>query len=164
VRVPAALGGEEGKTRTYAAWTKAGLVRADGAPFSRPDAAARLWQPARGGPAFLLEPNFDAVYAYNPSRSYALALLHLGDRVVGGAPFVQAFPGSERPPTLAETQEIQRRLTALGFDTGGADGRVGNATRLAAQRFQRERGMKPADGYVGVTLLERLRALDAGSR
>src|SRR5689334_11165527 len=38
---------------------------------------------------------------------------------MGGKPFVQKFPGSERAPTLAEVQEIQRRLTALGFDTGG---------------------------------------------
>jgi peptidoglycan hydrolase-like protein with peptidoglycan-binding domain len=94
--------------------------------------------------------------------SYALALLHLGDRIAGGAPFVQAFPGSERAPTLAEIQEIQRRLTALGYDTGGADGRVGSATRLAAQRFQQAQRMEPVDGYVGVTLLEKLRAVDAG--
>ncbi len=92
--------------------------------------------------------------------SYALALLHLGDRIVGGPPFVQAFPGSERPPTLAEIQEIQRRLTALGFDTEGADGRVGTATRLAAQRFQRAHDVKPVDGYVGITLLETLRKID----
>ena len=75
---------------------------------------------------------------------------------------MQPFPGSERPPTLAETQEAQRRLTALGFDTGGVDGRVGNDTRLAARRFQQQVGMKPADGYVGVGLLDRLRAADAG--
>ena len=71
---------------------------------------------------------------------------------------MQAFPGSERAPTLAEVQEIQRRLTALGFDTGGTDGRVGNDTRLAVRNFQRKIGMKPADGYAGVTLLEKLRA------
>jgi membrane-bound lytic murein transglycosylase B len=85
-------------------------------------------------------------------------VLHLGDRVLGGAPFVQTFPGSEPPPTLAEVQEIQRRLTALGFDTAGTDGRIGNATRLAVQRFQQARGLRPADGYAGVGLLEKLRA------
>jgi peptidoglycan lytic transglycosylase B len=159
VRVPAGFRAGATGSRSYAAWKKAGVERADGSAFPRPDASARLWEPAKGGPAFLLEPNFYAIYAYNPSMSYALALLHLGDRVVGGAPFVQTFPGSERPPTLAEVQEIQRRLTALGLDTGGDDGRVGNATRLAAQRFQRQHAMKPADGYVGVTLLEKLRAV-----
>ncbi len=67
------------------------------------------------------------------------------------------FPGSEPAPTLAEVQEIQRRLTALGYDTGGADGRIGNATSLAVRNFQRKAGIAPADGYAGVGLLARLR-------
>jgi hypothetical protein len=110
-----------------------------------------------GGPAFLLGPNFFAVRSYNPSMNYTLSLVHLGDRCVGGEPFVQAFPGAERTPTLAEVQEIQRRLTALGFDTGGADGRAGTETMLAVQKFQRKVGMEPADGYPGIKLLARLR-------
>jgi peptidoglycan hydrolase-like protein with peptidoglycan-binding domain len=89
--------------------------------------------------------------------NYTLALVHLGDRCVGGEPFVQKFPGSERPPTLAEVQEIQRRLTALGFDSGGADGRIGNDTMIAVRSFQHKVGMEPADGYAGVKLLARLR-------
>jgi hypothetical protein len=60
--------------------------------------------------------------------------------VVGGKPFVQKFPGSERAPTLPELREIQQRLTALGFDTGGTDGRVGNDTMKAVQDFQRKIG------------------------
>jgi lytic murein transglycosylase len=146
------------RSQSYRAWNTAGVERVDGAPFARPQASARLWVPAKGGPAFLLEPNFYAVKSYNPSMSYTLALLHLGDRVLGGPPFVQSFPGSERAPTLAEVQEIQRRLTALGYDTGGVDGRVGNDTRVAVRTFQQRIGMKPADGYAGVTLLEKLRA------
>ena len=84
--------------------------------------------------------------------------MHLADRIGGGGPFVQAFPGAEqRAPTLAEVQEIQKRLTALGFDTGGTDGRVGNDTMLAIRNFQRKVGMEPADGYAGLKLLARLR-------
>ena len=144
--------------RTYAAWTKAGVERADGEPFPQPNATARLWLPVAGGPAFLLGPNFYAVRTYNPSMNYTLAILHLGDRVVGGDVLVQKFPGSERAPTLAEVQEIQRRLTDLGYDTAGTDGRVGNETMLAVRRYQEHIGMRPADGYAGVTLLEKLRA------
>jgi hypothetical protein len=110
-----------------------------------------------GGPAFLLGPNFYAVHTYNPSMNYTLAIVHLGDRCTGGEAFAQSFPGSERAPTLAEVQEIQRRLTALGFDTGGADGRVGNGTMLAVRDYQRKVGMDPADGYAGLKLLARLR-------
>ncbi len=60
----------------------------------RPDAArAKGWVPVAGGPKFLIGANFDAVKSYNPSMNYALAICHLGDRVMGGEPFVQAFPG-----------------------------------------------------------------------
>ena len=51
--------------------------------------------------------------------------------------FVQKFPGSERPPTLAEVQEIQGRLTALGFNTDGSDGRVGRDTQRAVRDLHR---------------------------
>ncbi|HEY2386713.1 MAG TPA: lytic murein transglycosylase [Candidatus Binatia bacterium] len=156
VRVPAAFKGGEGP-HSYESWRKAGVVRADGGDLAPPTSTARLWVPVRGGPAFLLGPNFYAVRSYNPSMHYALAVVHLGDRVAGGGPFVQTFPGSEPAPTLADVQEIQRRLTALGFDTGGTDGRVGNATRLAARAFQQKIGVQPADGYAGRTLLARLR-------
>lgn len=144
-------------SRSYEAWQKAGVVRADGQSFPQPKATARLWIPVPGGPAFLLGQNFYAVRSYNPSMNYALAIVHCGDRILGGGPFVQQFPGGERTPTLAEVKEIQQRLTALGFNTGGTDGRVGNDTMIAARNFQRKVGMQPADGYAGVKLLARLR-------
>jgi hypothetical protein len=155
VRLPAGIRGAASKS--YAAWERAGVARADGQAFPHPNATAKLWVPAKGGPAFLLGPNFYAVRSYNPSMNYTLSIVHLGDRVMGGGPFVQKFPGSERAPTLAEVQEIQRRLTALGYDTGGTDGRVGNDTMSAVQNFQKKIGMHPTDGYAGVTLLARLR-------
>jgi membrane-bound lytic murein transglycosylase B len=144
-------------SRTYAAWQALGVRRADGGAFPQPDATARALVPVPGGPAFLLGANFFAAKSYNPSVPYALALCHLGDRCTGGAPFVQQFPGGEPSPTLAEIEEIQRRLTALGFDTGGADGRVGLAMTRAVRDFQRHAGIEPADGYAGVKLLARLR-------
>ena len=70
---------------------------------------------------------------------------------------MQKFPGSEPAPTQDEIVEIQTRLTALGYDTGGADGRIGNSTTLAVRDFQRKVGIAPADGYPGVRLLDRLR-------
>ena len=144
-------------SRSYAAWHALGVVRADGEPYPQPHATARAWVPVAGGPAFLLGPNFFAARSYNPALSYALGLVYLGDRCVGRPPFVQRFPDSEPPPTVAEIEEIQRRLTALGFDTGGADGRIGNATTVAVQNYQRKLGIEPTDGYAGVKLLARLR-------
>jgi peptidoglycan lytic transglycosylase B len=143
--------------RTYAAWHAAGLVRADGGPFDKSEGKLRLRVPVDGGPAFLTGQNFAAVMSYNPAFSYALAVVHLADRIAGGGPFVQQFPGGERLPTLAEVQEIQRRLTAAGFDTGGADGRAGLDTLRAARAYEQKVGLEPADGYPGLRLLARLR-------
>jgi membrane-bound lytic murein transglycosylase B len=155
VRMPARVHGNA--SRTYAAWQALGVTRADAEAFPQPVATARLWIPVPGGPAFLIGANFFAAKSYNPTMSYALGLVYLGDLCVGGAPFIQKFPGGEPPPTLAEIEEIQRRLTALGFDIGAADGRIGMSTTLAVRNYQRKIGIKPADGYAGVGLLARLR-------
>src|SRR5262249_10426674 len=155
VRLPPGV--KSAGAKTYAAWQAAGARRADGEAFPHPDTTARLWVPVPGGPAFLLGPNFYAVRSYNPSMNYTLAIVHLRDRVMGAGPFVQAFPGAERAPTLAEIQEIQQRLTAAGFDTKGTDGRVGAATMVAVRDFQLKAGLNPADGYAGLKVLARLR-------
>ncbi|WP_315811092.1 MULTISPECIES: lytic murein transglycosylase [unclassified Bradyrhizobium] len=153
VRAPGNMSG----SRSYAAWQAAGITRADGQPFPQPNATAQLWIPVAGGPAFLLGPNFYSVKSYNPAMSYALAICHLGDRILGAPPFLQPFPGSERALTLAEVQEMQKRLTAAGFDTGGTDGRVGNDTMKAIRDFQAKAGITPADGYGGLKVLAKLR-------
>jgi lytic murein transglycosylase len=150
-------GGTMHGSRTYADWASAGLTRADGAAFPQAGASAQVWVPVEGGPAFLLGPNFYSVRSYNPSMNYALAICHLGDRILGGGPFMQPFPGSERALTLAEVQEMQTRLTKAGFDTGGTDGRVGNDTMQAVRDFQLKAGISPADGYGGLDVLARLR-------
>jgi membrane-bound lytic murein transglycosylase B len=156
VRLPPGLRAGEG-WRTYEAWRSAGVMRVDGQAFPQPRANARQWVPVPGGPAFLLGPNFYAVRSYNPSMNYTLSIVHLGDRIMGAGAFVQPFPGGERALTLAEIQEVQQRLTALGFDTGGTDGRVGNSTMVAVRNFQRRAGIEPADGYAGLKVLARLR-------
>ena len=143
--------------RPVKTWQERGVKTAGGQPFPPLGGGARLWLPVAGGPAFLIGQNLLAFRSYNPSFNYALAIAHLGDRIRGDGPFVQAFPGGERPPTLPEVQEIQRRLTALGFDTDGTDGRVGRETMRAVRAFQQRAGMAPADGYAGVKLLARLR-------
>jgi peptidoglycan hydrolase-like protein with peptidoglycan-binding domain len=143
--------------RTIANWHAAGVRQANGKPFPRPNEQARLWQPVAGGPAFLLTKNFDAVKSYNPANTYALAIVHLGDRIRGEGPFAQQFPGGERALTLVEVQEVQQRLTAMGLDTDGTDGRVGRDTMLAVRNFQHKAGLKPEDGYAGLKVLNRLR-------
>jgi membrane-bound lytic murein transglycosylase B len=142
--------------RSYATWHSHGFRRADGEAFKRPDDQVKLWIPVAGGPAFLVGQNFRAVYSYNPSLSYALALVHLGDLIRGNGDFRQQFPGGERIPTIDEIKEIQTRLNARGFKTDGVDGRTGSDTVRAIGAFQKSVGMKP-DGYAGLKVLERLR-------
>jgi membrane-bound lytic murein transglycosylase B len=157
VRLPAGIAPGATEMQAIASWQERGVRQASGKAFPRPNEQARLWQPVAGGPVFLLTQNFHAVKSYNPANTYALAILHLGDRIRGEGAFVQPFPGGERVPTLAEVQEIQRRLTALGFDTDGTDGRVGRDTMLAVRAYQRKVGLEPADGYAGLKVLARLR-------
>jgi lytic murein transglycosylase len=143
--------------RSYAKWRELGVQRADGAAFARPGDQVKLWQPVGGGPAFLIGQNFRSVYSYNPSTSYTLALVHLGDLIRGDPPFRQQFPGGERVPTLEEVKEIQRRLNERGFKTDGIDGRTGSDTVKAILAFEKKVGMEPADGYAGLKVLARLR-------
>jgi membrane-bound lytic murein transglycosylase B len=157
VRLPEGMSAGSSGMRPVSAWQNAGVKRANGEAFPRSGEQARLWQPVARGPVFLLTRNFQAVKSYNPANTYALAILHLGDRVRGDGPFVQQFPGGERPLTLPEVQEVQRRLSKLGFDTGGTDGRVGRDTMVAVRDFQRKVGIQPADGYAGLKVLAKLR-------
>ncbi|HEY5832043.1 MAG: lytic murein transglycosylase [Hyphomicrobiaceae bacterium] len=155
VRLPGK--GRPGGMRTIAAWQKLGVTRANGQPFPRPEEQARIWQPVSGGPVFLVTQNFRAVRSYNPADSYALATVHLADRIRGEGAFVQQFPGGERIPTLEEVKELQGLLAAQGFNPGGADGRIGPETVAAVRAYQTKVGMKPVDGYVGIKVLARLR-------
>ena len=151
-------GAPRGGNRSYAAWQAAGVRRANGAPYPQPAAVAKPWTPVPGGPKFLIGQNFFAVRTYNPSMNYTLAIVHLSDRLRGEGPLKQLFPGAEpRAPTLEELQELQQRLTKLGFDTAGVDGRVGNDTMRAVRAWQEKVGMEPADGYAGLKVLARLR-------
>jgi peptidoglycan lytic transglycosylase B len=157
VTLPAGLSRKTRGALPIAAWAKRGVKRATGKPLPNSDAKARLWEPAPNGPIFLITHNFYAIKSYNPSNLYTLAICSLADQIAGGGAFVRAFPGGERPLTLSEVQEIQRRLTKAGFDTGGTDGRVGQDTMRAVRNFQRKAGITPADGYPGVKVLERAR-------
>jgi lytic murein transglycosylase len=155
VKVPDGIGG--GGSRTYAAWQKLGVVSAHGRSYDSPNVSAHLWTPVPRGPSFLLSHNFNAVKSYNPSASYALAVVLLGDRIRGDGPLTKLFPGGERLPTLAEVQEIQRRLTEHGYNAGPQNGRIGKETTQAILAFQRKAKLEPVDGYAGIKLLARLR-------
>ena len=142
-----------------AAWQRAGLTLANGQPL--PDAlpSAGLMIPAPGGPAFLVGRNFDALYRYNASENYALAIAHLADLIADPqAPIAFATPWPTDDPGLsrAENRELQTLLLARGHDIGSADGMIGAKTREAIKAEQQRLGVK-ADGRAGQKLLGALR-------
>ncbi len=138
-------------------WQAMGITRASGRAFPRTGDVARLYMPAgASGPAFLLLPNFDVIKRYNNSDSYALAVGHLADRILGGGSFVTPWPSGDYALNKAQRGELQTLLGRAGYDVGSPDGVIGPKTRAGIIAYQQARGL-PADGHVSGLLLERLK-------
>ncbi len=142
--------------KTVAEWEKLGIRRADGQKFGSPQADAFVMVPQGvNGPRFLVTRNFLAIMDYNISHSYALAVGHLGDRIRGKGPFVGQWPDVTYDLSYKQRVELQNRLNALGFQTGGNDGRFGARTYEAILAYQKKNGL-PLDGVPSVKLLQSL--------
>src|SRR5690606_34624789 len=128
---------------------------------ANPGSGGRVIQPQPGGPSFRVFANFDVIKRYNNSDSYAIGVGHLADRIAGGGPLKSSFPPDASGLTKADRQELQRRLTAAGFDAGGSDGVIGPKTRAAISGWQRRRGL-PVTGEPSPDLLAQLRRGGAG--
>lgn len=138
-------------------WQAMGIQRVSGKPFPRASDVGRLYLPAgAAGPAFLLLPNFDVIKRYNNSDSYALAVGHLADRIIGGGSFATPWPAGDYALTKTQRAELQSLLNRAGFDVGSPDGVVGPKTRAAVIAYQQQAGL-PADGHISGRLLERLK-------
>jgi membrane-bound lytic murein transglycosylase B len=142
---------------SFSAFRSAGVRRADGGSLPS-SGEARLFYPAgHTGPAMLLTANFDVIKKYNSSDAYALAVGHLGDRIVGRSAFRGEWPVKAPRLDKAGTTDVQRRLKALGLYNHDADGRIGTGTREAVRQYQLRVGML-ADGYPTPALLARMKA------
>ena len=159
VKLPAGFStaGEGRRTRrSLAEWSARGLLQADGSPLPA-DGSAGLMTPAGPtGPAFLVTRNFDALYSYNASESYGLAIAHLADRLRGGGAFVTPWPTDDPGLSRAERREVQTLLVARGHDIGAVDGMLGERSRQAIRIEQERLGMEPS-GRAGQKLLRALR-------
>jgi membrane-bound lytic murein transglycosylase B len=145
------------KWRSVAEWVKLGVTKAGGGDFSAPQAQAFVMVPQGiAGPRFLVTQNFMAIMDYNLSHSYALAVGHLGDRIGGGGPIIAPWPEVNYDLSFSERVELQKRLSALGYETGGDDGRFGARTYEAIIAFQKSAGL-PLDGTPSQKLLARVR-------
>lgn len=61
-----------------------------------------------------------------------------------------------------EVETAQKILTALGFDTKGVDGKIGNNTRSAILAFQKKNGL-PATGSLDPATMKKLRSMAPSS-
>jgi membrane-bound lytic murein transglycosylase B len=147
-----------GQGKPLAQWQALGVVPVGAKPLPANLGQMSLVLPSgAGGPAFLTTVNFRAILRYNNAVSYALSVAHLGDRLAGGQAFSTPWPANDRGLSRADREEIQRRLSARGLDTGGVDGILGSGTRAAIRSYQAGKGLA-ADGHPSADLLERLRA------
>jgi len=142
---------------SFSSFRSAGVRRADGGSLPS-SGEARLFYPAgHTGPAMLLTANFDVIKKYNSSDAYALAVGHLGDRIVGRPALQGEWPVKAPRLDKAGTTEVQRRLKGLGLYNHDADGRIGTGTREAVRQYQLRVGLL-ADGWPTPALLTRMKA------
>jgi len=141
-----------GVDATLGDWSGVGVKRASGKAFPRASDTARLYMPMGGnGPTFAVLPNFGVIKRYNNSDSYALAVGHLADRILGSKGFSAPWP-EDTALTKADRKQVQARLLRKGYDIGTPDGVIGPKTRAAVIDFQAAAGLLP-DGHVSGNLL-----------
>ncbi|MEX0370445.1 MAG: lytic murein transglycosylase [Tateyamaria sp.] len=142
--------------RKPAEWARLGVVGVDGRRVPNHGPASILLPAGGQGVALMIFDNFAVIERYNSADAYVIGVGHLSDRIGGGQPFESDWPRGDRALTFSERQEMQRRLTAAGFNTQGIDGRIGPKTLEAVRAFQQSQGLT-ADGYASLQLLKRLR-------
>lgn len=143
-------------TRLPSAWARKGVLGTDGQPVKDYGPASVLLPAGHQGAVFLIFDNFEVIETYNTADAYVIGVGHLADRIAGGAPIKADWPRKDRALTFRERVELQKRLTAAGFDTEGIDAKIGPLTVEAVRNFQRSKGLVP-DGYASPALLKRLR-------
>ncbi len=157
VRLPAGFNSGllgRGKGRSAAEWNGLGVTRAEGGGVT---AAGSIIAPTGvNGPAFLLTQNFNVILRYNNAENYAIGVGHLSDRIRGAGAIRADFGPDATGLTKVDRQDLQRRLTAAGFDTGGSDGVIGAKSKTAIEGYQRARGLA-VTGTPSVELLASLR-------
>jgi membrane-bound lytic murein transglycosylase B len=140
----------------FSVFTRLGLRRPDGLAMPARGQGGVFLPTGASGPAFIVTDNFEVIRQYNTSDSYALAVVHLGDRIFGGAPIRKSWPTGERQLSTAEITELQQILQARGHQVGRIDGRIGQGTRKLVQTEQKRLGLPP-DGHPSPAVLARLR-------
>jgi len=156
-----------GKCRTAMQWSNAGVTRVDGSPLVQLDPAAGLTDPSTPaallmpsgaqGPAWLITPNYQAIWRYNRADTYALAIGLLSDGLRGRTVPQVAWPTDDPGLSRAAFRELQQLLVERGHCEVLVDGAEGPRTS-AAIREEEVRLGRPPTGRAGNKLLAALLA------
>jgi membrane-bound lytic murein transglycosylase B len=146
-----------GGSMSLSKWQSIGVTRANGKPFRSGGESAELKVPdGRGGPAFLVTKNFRVIKAYNNADKYALAVGLLADQIAGYGQLVADWNRPFTKLSFEGKQELQERLSTLGYYEGKVDGRIGEGSKKAIRAFQARVGLAQ-DGYPSLEVLDWLR-------
>ncbi|MFP7569243.1 lytic murein transglycosylase [Marivita sp. S2033] len=137
-------------------WATLGVTSLDGKPVPDHGVTSVLLPAGAKGAAFLIFKNFDVIETYNTADAYVIGVGHLSDRITGGGAIQSNWPREDRALSFDERMEMQRRLTAKGFDTQKIDGKIGPLTINAVRMFQTSIGDIP-DGYASLNILKKLK-------
>ena len=137
-------------------WAALGVLGMDGNAVPNHGVGSILLPAGAQGAAFMVFKNFSVIERYNAADAYVIGVGHLSDRIRGAGPIKANWPREDRALTFKERQQMQRLLSAAGFNTRGVDGKIGPNTVKAIKGFQSANGMIP-DGYASLNLLKRLR-------
>jgi len=144
-----------GSSRGTSAWAGLGVRAAGGGALPDAAAASLILPAGASAPGFLIYRNFTVITRYNNAEKYVIGVGHLSDRIKGAPPLRGTFPPDATGMTIADRRNLQRRLTAAGFDTEGSDGVIGPKTRAAISAYQRQQGLV-VTGEPSLTLLRLL--------
>ncbi|MEP3347100.1 MAG: lytic murein transglycosylase [Litoreibacter sp.] len=142
--------------KSPAQWGALGFTDIKGNAIPNHGKASILLPAGAKGAAFMIFKNFEVIERYNTADAYVIGVGHLSDRIKGKPAIQSPWPRGDRALKFAERKEMQRLLTAKGFDTKKIDGRIGPLTIEAVRGFQRSVGLVP-DGYASLDILKRLR-------
>jgi lytic murein transglycosylase len=160
-----------GKCRSVAQWSVAGVKRIDGSALvgtgaggrlAAADTGALLMPAGAAGPAWLVTPNYQAIWRYNRADAYALAIGLLSDALRGGPLQRAAWPTDDPGLSRAEFRELQGLLVARGHCGLRVDGAEGPRTSAAIRDEETRLGWAPS-GRGGGKLLGALRAQGPGT-
>jgi len=126
-----------------------GVKKANNKALPNYDIQAELYLPSgHKGPAFLLYPNFNVIMTWNLSKSYALSVGLLANKLINDQDITlfQQAQTNVKAYSVSDMKTLQNQLNLLGFETGKPDGIWGPKSRQAIRSFQLEHQLI-ADGY-----------------